>query len=144
MSWLDSVEGTLQEAWTGNLSPYDKQAILDASDASIAKASAGAEPGIITIRQQQAQNSINSALNSFAGIGESGSESGAQPSTTGRVPGLGTLGLANLSNKLGVAESYLKWGLIIAGSAAVLFFGFPYIAPQVLENIRAARLLKSK
>jgi hypothetical protein len=58
------------------------------------------------------------------------------------VPGIGTLSLANLSSKIGIGETYLKWALILGGTAAVIFFGFPYIAPQLGTNFLAAKALK--
>lgn len=141
-NWLDNVEGKLAEAWSGNLSAYDKQQIIDNGKAEIAKAGAGLEPGIVAYQQSMSEADINAALNSFCGPGDTGSECGAQPSLVSRLPIVGSLNLENLSDKLNVAEDYLKWGIVAAAGIAILFFGFPYIAPQVAANLSAARSLK--
>lgn len=141
MGFVDSIKSTLQEAWSGNLSQYDKNTIVDNAKQSIAQAAAGADPGTIASLQSQVEADINASLNGFGLPGETGSSIGAQPTSTPRV-GTEQLNLGNISDNISSAEKWLKYIVIVGAGAAAIFFGFPYIAPGIAANIRAARTVR--
>lgn len=124
-----SIESIAKEAWTGNLSDIDKQTILDNTNASIAMASAGNDPAIVSSNQTQAAADINAALNSFSIAGDSG---GAQPSNDLRLPGGFTMSPASL-----------EWIAIAIGVLTIAAVVFPTLAPVIISNVKAGKAVRS-
>jgi hypothetical protein len=141
-----SVTDWICNASSGNLS----QAQVNAAKAEVARqveiAAAGRPPQTVANLVAQAQAEIDMALRSFQLPGEKGQDIGASPAQAGvRIPGTGTLTLSKLSNIVPTLPDLttLKWyalaGVVIVGT----FFAFPYIAPGLVRNLRAARSLRA-
>lgn len=137
-----TVTDWLCNATSGDLSP----AQIAAAKAEVARqvtiAAAGRPPATVANLIAQAQNDIDQALASFKMPGETGQDVGATGGNL-RIPGTGVLTLSKLSDVIPKLPDLttLKWyalaGVVIVGT----FFAFPYIAPGLLKNFRAARSL---
>lgn len=141
----DSLTSLLCNAGTGNLSASDVAAIKAQTEAEVRKASAGMQPTAQDVLVQRALNEVDLTIATFGLPGEYGQDLGAGPGSAGlRVPGTGVLTLSKLSDVFPSLPNLtnLKWYILGAGILVGAFFAFPYIAPGLAKNFKAARLLR--
>ncbi len=133
--WGSSITGVLCNAASGNLSADQVAELKRNAEQQIRQASAGMQPTAQDVLVQQGLSEIDRALATFAMPGETGVDVGAIPGQAGfRLPGAGVVTLPKLNT--------FVWWLIAAGLIAGAFFAFPYLAPGIARNIKAARLLR--
>lgn len=140
-----SLTSFLCNATTGNLSADQVAAIKADAERQVRQASAGIQPAAQDVLVARALAEIDQTLATFSLPGESGSSVGATPDQAGvRVPGTGVIDLAKLQQILpGLPDlTNLKWWILGAGLLVGAFFAFPYIAPGLARNFKAARLLR--
>jgi hypothetical protein len=140
----ESLTSLLCNAGTGNLSASDVAAIKAQTEADVRRASAGIQPTAQNVLVQRALAEVDQAIASFGLPGESGQDLGAAPGGALRVPGTGVLSLSKLSDILPSLPNLtnLKWYVLGVGILVGAFFAFPYIAPGLARNLKAARHLR--
>lgn len=138
----DSVTSFLCEAGSGNLSQADVNSIKQQGATDIAKAAAGMQPATVQAIIDRNNDSIDQLLGSFALPGETGQDVGASPQQASlRVAGTGNITLAKLKDALPSLPNLtnIKYYALIFGGVALLAIAFPYIAPVIARNVKAAR-----
>ncbi len=110
MSFLSSTVGVVWRAATGNVDPWTLKEIKTETRGGIAKASAGADPGVIAERQKRAEDEIDGFLRQVD----------AHPDQSGlRIPGLGVLGSPDFLKKIG---KLVNVALLLLVAGAGLWF----------------------
>lgn len=141
-----SITGFLCNASTGNLSQDQVDAIKADTELQVRQASAGIQPAAQDVLVQRALAEIDTTLSTFCNVGETGEDCGALPGQAAilRLPGTGNLTLSKLNQIIPQLPDLtnLKWYILGAGLLVGAFFAFPYIAPGIVKNIKAARLLR--
>lgn len=106
MSVLTSISDFVQNAWTGNLTQSQTDAIHASEAAGIAKAAAGSSPAVVAELQARAKAELDGfLLKTDQGPQGTGSGTGL------RLPGLGVVGTTGFYAKLNT----LVKGIIVLG-----------------------------
>lgn len=139
-----SLTGFVCNATSGNLSAGQVADLKASTEAQVRAASAGMQPAAQDVLVQRALAEIDTTLDTFAQVGETGDDVGASPDQAGfRLPGTGVLTLNKINQIIPKIPDLtnLKYWVLGAGVIVGLFFAFPYIAPGLARNLRAARSL---
>jgi hypothetical protein len=140
-----SLTSFLCNATSGNLSQTQVDQLKADAERQVRQASAGMQPTAQDVLVARALAEIDTTLATFALPGETGGDVGALPDNSGlRVPGTGVIDLAKLRQIIPSLPDLtnLKWWILGAGLLVGAFFAFPYIAPGLARNFKAARLLR--
>jgi hypothetical protein len=140
-----SLTSFLCNATSGNLSQTQVDQLKADTAAQIRQASAGIQPAAQDVLVARAMAEIDTTLSTLSLPGETGGDMGASPDQSGlRIPGTGVIDLAKLKQIIPSLPDLtnLKWYVLGAGLLVGAFFAFPYIAPGLARNFKAARLLR--
>lgn len=142
-----SLTSFLCNATSGNLSQSQVSDLKADTERQVRAASAGIQPAAQDVLVARAMAEIDTTLNTFALPGEEGGDVGASPDQSGfRIPGTGVIDLSKLKQILPSLPDLtnLKWWILGAGILVGAFFAFPYVAPGLARNFKAARLLRGR
>lgn len=129
-----SILDTIYNAATGNLTEAQIKAVKDQAAADVARASAGADPGVIAERQRQVESEVGGFIRSIdadPNVDAGGSARGGILGSI-RLPGLGSIGSPQFLARI---NTLVKGVLILGVVIGVGYVGLQ-IAPGVVGGIK--------